>query len=235
MHPVVLSEFHQSKRGLPWQLLLSLCASALLQGLFGLPAVLVLLSPTVAAAIGVGTLSEEYSKGQLRFLYSMPISPAGLWCVKVVSGIVGASLFVAVVLLPAVFISRPLMKIPDLDELGFSPGPLMAVFAGQAVLAYAAGLFTIGFCQVAGTALWLANLIPFVTLLTYALMTAARGLVPAATDLGLGLGVASLPLWLGAFVLFRRRNPFVDQPWRWRGVAAVFAGFYALAIIGVGY
>src|SRR5260370_823252 len=151
MHPLVLSEFHQSKRGLPWQLLLSLCASAFLQGFLGLPAVLVLLSPTVAAAIGVSTLSEEYSKGQLRFLYSMPISPTGLWCIKVLSGIVGASLFVAVVLLPALFIDRTLIKIPGLDELGFSPGPLISVFAGHAILAYAACLFTLGFCHVFGS------------------------------------------------------------------------------------
>jgi hypothetical protein len=211
-------------------------ASALLQSFVGLPAVFLFLSPSAAAAIGVGTLAEEYSKGQLRFFYSMPISPLGLWSVKVLSGIVGTSLFVAVVWLPALFIHRPLIEIPGSDELGLLIGRLVPVLAGQAILAYAAGLFTIAFCQVPTTAVLLATLISIIPFLIYAVVAVAAGLVvPDASDLGLGLALASLPLWIGAYVLFRCRNPFVDQPWRWRGVAAVFAGLHALAAIGVAY
>jgi hypothetical protein len=236
MHPIVFSELHQSKRGLPWALLVLFSASALLQSFVGLPAVFLFLSPSAAAAIGVGTLAEEYSKGQLRFFYSMPISPLGLWSVKVLSGIVGTSLFVAVVWLPALFIHRPLIEIPGSDELGLLIGRLVPVLAGQAILAYAAGLFCIGFCQVTRTAILLATLISIIPFLVYALIAVDRGLVlPSANDLGLGLAVASLPLWIGAYVLFRCRNPFVDQPWRWRGVAAVFGGFHVLAVIGVAY
>src|SRR2546422_11734112 len=101
MHPIIFTEFHQSKRGLPWQLLIILLMSAFLQSIIGLPGVLLLLSPAGAAAMGVATFSEEYGKGRLRFFYSMPISPIGIWGIKVLSGIVGMSLFDAVVLLPA--------------------------------------------------------------------------------------------------------------------------------------
>ena len=55
MHPIVFSEVHQSKRGLPWQLLLLFSVSAVLQYILGLPGVLLLLSPTALAAIGVAT------------------------------------------------------------------------------------------------------------------------------------------------------------------------------------
>src|SRR5260370_32214114 len=104
---------------------------------------------------------------------------------KVFFGVVGASLFVAVVLRPALFIDRTLIKIPGLDELGFSPGPLIAVFAGQAILAYAAGLFTIGFCQVVGTAVWVASLISFLTFRSYALLRASSGGMSVPSQIGL--------------------------------------------------
>src|SRR5437773_3089994 len=107
MHPIVFSQFHQLKRSMGWQLLIILFLSAVLQSIIGLPAVLLLLSPAGATAMGVALFSEEYGKGQHRFFYSMPISPVSIWCIKVLSGIVGMSLFVAVVLLPALFIDRP--------------------------------------------------------------------------------------------------------------------------------
>src|SRR5260370_5109630 len=106
---------------------------------------------------------------------------------KVFFGVVGASLFVAVVLRPALFIDRTLIKIPGLDELGFSPGPLIAVFACQAILAYAAGLFTIGFCQVVGTAGWVASACSFLTFLPYRLVSADAGRTPRPTRLVAGL------------------------------------------------
>src|SRR5437868_1754403 len=112
MHPIIFTEFHQTKRGLPWQLLVFLLASTVLQYFLGPLAVLLLLSPLFGTAVGVGTLSEEYGKGQLRFLYSLPISPRALWCVKVLSGIIGTLLFVGVVLLPCLLISRPALTLP---------------------------------------------------------------------------------------------------------------------------
>ncbi len=235
MHPIVFSEWHQSKRGLVWQLLLLLCASSVLQYLFGPLGVLLLLSPAVAAGIGVGTLSEEYSKGQLRFSYSMPISPAGFWCVKVLSGIVGTSLVVAVVLLPALFLDRPTIEVPGLEQMGFSTGTFVAILAGQAVVAYAAGLFSIGFCQVPATATTLAAVISAIPFLAVLVAAVGAQVVPRGADLALGLAGASLPLGIGAYVLFRCRNPFVDQPWRWRGIAALFGGLHGLAVIGVCY
>jgi hypothetical protein len=234
MHPIVFTEFHQSKRAVFWQLLLFLGASAVMQYFFGPLAVLLILSPAAAVGIGVGTLSEEYSKGTLRFFYSMPIAPAGIWRVKVLSGIMGASLVVAVVCLPALFMDRPYFELPGSDRL--MTASLLPLLAGQAILAYAAGLFAIGFCQVPATANLLGMLISTIPPLIYVFYAVTSELnAPGVISLGLGLAAMSLPLWIGAYVLFRCRNPFVDQPWRWRGVAALFGGCYVLVTIGVGY
>jgi hypothetical protein len=236
MHPMVLSEFHVAKRGMAWQLLLLLSVSVALQWLMGLPGVFLLLSPTIAA-IGVASLAEEFSKGELRFLYSLPISPLAFWCTKVIAGVLGISLFVGAVLLPALFVGQPLIGTQRLEELGLSSGGMIAILIGQAVLSYAAGLFTIAFCQVANTAVALAAIISYLPSLAYFVVVAVLGVfpVPRISDAALGLAAASLPLFAGAFVIFRNRNPFFDQPWRWRGLAALFTCFYGMGAIGISY
>src|SRR5690349_11558357 len=104
MHPVIFSEFRKALRGMAWQLLIFLFISFVLQSVIGLPAILLGIAPAGAMAMGISIFSEEYNKGQLRFLYSMPISPRAIWYITVLSGIVGIALFVAVVFLPAFFI-----------------------------------------------------------------------------------------------------------------------------------
>src|SRR5262249_17980028 len=159
--------------------------------------------------------AEEYSKGILRFFYSMPVSPRSFWCVKTISGIIGTCLFVTVVWLPALFMDKPLIEIVPSEELAMISGGLLVVLAGQAILAYAGGMFTIGFCQVPSTAVLIAMLMSLIPFLVFGLAIVVGGpFLPDAGELGLGLAATSLPLWIGSFVLFRSRNPFVDQPWK---------------------
>ena len=100
IRPIVIAEYHQSRLNLVKAVvvvtLIALAlrliggAAGVLLGLFGL-------LPSVMLAGGSGTFTEEFSKGQLRFLYGLPVSRAGTWCVKCVSGFITVFLMMTII------------------------------------------------------------------------------------------------------------------------------------------
>lgn len=241
MSPALYLELLQTRRG-GWKTVAFAFAATfvlrlLLPDLGTLISILAVI-PQACAGIGIGTFSEELAKGQLRFLFALPMKRQTVWWIKLASGLAGAVLVVAAAL-AGLWLARLLRPSDDaaglaflLDLLDFPPARLLPMLAAYTFYAYSAALFSVLFCRETKHA-QLLN-IPF----AYApfafvgfVVVPLLGTLPSPEVLAVAFALAGLVILLGAQRLFLRRNPFDERVALWPvGLAAtalaavVFAG-----------
>ncbi|MEM8494147.1 MAG: ABC transporter permease [Planctomycetota bacterium] len=233
LHPMVPAEFWQSVRSLPKAIGVQLVMAAgarLIFGDTGLVITWLIVMPNLAMSVGMGMFSEEYEKGQLRYLYGWPIRRGAIYGIKLVSGL----LFIATMIGTQWLFDALWPGPPVADVLAQVPWPQLTVpsmvllSVGFAMYTMGGGLLGMSACRSIKHAALIA--LPVV----YGLMgvmligwIALRGL-PTTSGLIIVVYSGAVALLAGNYLLFRGRNPFLDQVWRWRfsaaavGVAAVF-------------
>ena len=100
IRPIMIAEYHQSKHSLWKGLVFFGGITLLLRLLGGSWAVLILLIavlPNLGLSLGHGTFAEEFTKGQFKFLFSLPVGRFSIWCVKFISGLLGLGVFATVI------------------------------------------------------------------------------------------------------------------------------------------
>lgn len=239
IRPIVIAEYHQSKQSF-FKVLVAFAVLALIvrlkMGSLGGLIAFVLLLPHVALTIGVGTFSEEFSKGQLRFLYAMPVGPVGVWCVKFVSGIVGLLLFTGVA--AAMFLSYPdddfNLVVEFLNAMQFSVVALVGVFVASCLHNYAVGFFVVTLCSSTKIGGVLSVLISFATLGAFWVLYDVLGWSLPIHGITAVLAAAAGSYFVGAFVMFLLRNPFDEAAWTRRLVGVAFFIVTFAAMLGAG-
>ncbi len=242
IHPMVLIEYHQSKRHLLIALaVLALIAVALRlwMGVFGVVVGIFIVIPNVGVGLGVGTFHEEISKGQLRYLYGMPMRWSTVWWIKQASAVL-CLLLVAAMVSSIILVGNndwlaPFAQaFPDQTQASvnweFITGSLIYSF-----LSYGLGIFTISVCRSAKLANLIAAGLIYLPLAVLAFICLRFGLVPDIYAVAAMFASGLTVLLVGSFVLFCRRNPLVDTPWRQRGIAAIFIVLAGLFFVGAGF
>ena len=198
--------------------------------------------PNFALALGVGLFQEEYEKGQLRYLWGWPIHRRALFGVKVLSGLI--TLGCAAALMALIFAGWPdAWRLAPRAAPGgtlnqIATGPNVTRWGGAALVtaqtfyALAAGALAMSACRHGKYALWLCMPLMYLSLgaLAAALFygRGELGLMPVAGVIAVAGGL----LLAGAYGVYRRRNPFLEQIWTWRIHAVIPAFFSAAVLIG---
>lgn len=233
MRGIILAEFHQTLRSYPKAIATVAAAVILLRlftGSFGSLLILLILLPNIAVGIGVGTLSEEYTKGQLRYLYGMSVRPIQLWIVKLVSGVMGVFEFAALIGL-LIWLVPPLVgndTMDPLEALGIGLWGAVAVILAFSVFAYSAGLAAMSVCQSQRIASIVSTVLIYLPAVALLVVSAATQSMPSTVGIVIVAAVGALILLVGATVQFFLRNPFIDRPWQWAGTGAAIGGVAAV-------
>lgn len=242
MNPIIISDFYQSKRA-AFKVLgfLGVVFSAVhyFFGYSGSVVCMALLLPSISNTIGLGTVGEEYTKGQFRFIYTMPIRRSRIWLVKLCYGIFGIALLWSMALLIVRFCPSRKGGADFLSNLPISVGYLMIASFVGCLYSYFAGLFCMGiFFSVMGASI--AGVIAaYLPLIAFWLMYVFFGIIPRWRDLVMVFSVTSLALLFGSWVLFSIRNPYLEQRWRCRFVGLFFGiislGIFCLSVTASSY
>jgi hypothetical protein len=239
MNPIIVSEFYQSIRSLKVVLLILLIIAALkyFMGDLGMILVVGLGLPNFLNALGLGTLSEEFTKNLFRFIYTMPVSRTKIWLVKFCSALVGAVLFVAVMslivlYLPCAGYAPKFAPLRILHLWSYVPLALSICF-----YAFVVGLFSVSFCLVPKNATVIGGILTNLPLLALWLIYLYFGAIARITDITFVYLAASASLLIGSLIIFLIRNPFLVRKWRWRAVGLLFgivtAAIFCLADIAL--
>jgi hypothetical protein len=200
--------------------------------------------PQACAAMGIGTFSEELAKGQLRFLFALPVSRRAIWWVKLASGLLGA-LLVAAAAFAGLWLAQRLRPTEDvvglaflLDLLDLAPSRLLPMLAAYTFYGYAAGLFAVLFCRETKHAQLLNIPFAYAPLAFVALVVVPLlGKLPSPAGLAGAFALAAVAMLLGAQRLFVRRNPFDDRVRLWPigvGATAVAAAVFVASSLVAG-
>ncbi|MEO0587853.1 MAG: hypothetical protein AAF078_09450 [Planctomycetota bacterium] len=239
MRGMILLELQQSIRSYRTSLLIIIPMVAIMKLMTGpsgpwAPFAIVLWS--TASTIGVGTLGEEYSKGQLRYLFATGIRRRTVWIVKLTSGILGV-LTAAAIIGPVAWIVPSPLPVDGVDliiALNMTPIGGIACILSLGLMAYATGLAAMGFARRTNTALFFCMGFSSVPLVLLVLASVLSGSVPSVAAVMTYLLTISAVLLAAATLLFFLRNAFIDQPWRWAATGVGTAGVTAfVALIAV--
>ncbi len=240
IHAVVLAEYHQTKRHILAVMLvvfLVTLAVRMLVGLGGVACVALVLIPSGCLGIGVGTFSEEFSKGQLRFLYAMPVSRLSVWSIKCASGVLGMILLALSVGLALVLAGgadeQELQAWEILLFLDVSVLDVGLPYLAWAFYAYASGMFCVMMCHSLLGANLLGMCVSLLPLPALWLAFWMTGADPPSRGVALAVTAAAVCLLAGSFVLFNLRNPFLERKWLLRAVGTPCVGA-ALAVLCLG-
>jgi hypothetical protein len=238
MHPVLTAEIQQTRQHF-WKALLLMGGLCLLlrltMGSFGVLIGFIIVVPNFATATGLGTFAEEFTKGQFRFLYALPVSARSIWIIKLISGIVGTLEFAAVA--AAVYFIAPGPEVDaaleKLQLFGLSVGKIFALGGALSLYGFSSGMLAITMCSSTRTAA-IANVL--VMYLPLGAAFGSYGAVDAVPSLPMLLVMFLVPsgiLLAGSYVLFAARNPFDERRWRLRGIGGGFmllTGFSVLVL-----
>jgi ABC-type transport system involved in multi-copper enzyme maturation permease subunit len=237
MHPVVIAEVQQSRQHIAKALvlLLVICLGLRLTlGSRGVLLALLVVLPNWAMGLGLGTFAEEITKGQFRFLYSLPVSPRSIWFVKFVSGLVSALLFAA-------FVCAVLFIAPDeslhgaLDSLrilNLTLPSLLALCGALALYCFSSGMLAISMCSSTRSASIIIVVIMYLPLGAAWMSSVTTDRIPAMPILMATFLVPAALLLAGSYVLFAMRNPFLERRWRARAVGSAFILATAGLLVG---
>lgn len=203
-------------------LLLLFAAFRYAAGDMGTVIIIFVLFIIVPGGVTTDSLVKEYTKGYMKFLHILPINRTRLWLTRTALGLIHVVVIIAT-------LSTILFFMPsNIHAPKFIKFTLMNIFTwgflliGLGIYSYAFGLLCAGFCQSPITAIllnvFMVLSLPIVLLYLYLYY----GIVPAVFDLTLLFSISSLPLFVGSYVLFKHRNPFLEQKWKWRKIAAIF-------------
>lgn len=241
VHPMVLIEWHQSVRQIWLPVSLLILASLGLRfwmGTFGIFLGIFILIPIVGVSLGIGSFQEEVAKGQLRYLYGMPIRWSTVWWVKQVSAIV--TLLLLTIMICAILLIGNDLSLGPLE--GVAPKAvimlmftaLVGVMLLYTLIIYIMSFFTIMACKSAKVAQAIASIMIHLPGLSLFLVCLKFGVIPHVLAVAAMLFSGTLVLAVGSYVLFAMRNPLVERPWRLRGAAVCFILLAGLSFVGAG-
>lgn len=226
-HPIVIAEYHQTKRHILLSsvvLIVIVIAMRFFLGASGVALGLFFFLPTISLQIGIGTFAEEFSKGNFKFLYALPVSRFSIWAVKCVSAILAILVFSLVCLV--VFLGFPDESIIEaralLQDLDITPSIIGAMVAAHALYSCMAGMFSITMCASIKTAGFLSFALMYLPLIVLSLMFYTQNSLSPPPGIVLVLMTGAITLMIGSLVQFTIRNPFLERPWLWRGVGCIF-------------
>ncbi|MCH8243847.1 MAG: hypothetical protein IH897_14725, partial [Planctomycetes bacterium] len=218
IRPIIIAEYHQSKHTL-WKGIVFFGGLTLLLRLFGGSwAVLILLIavlPNLGLSLGHGTFAEEFTKGQFKFLFSLPVGRFSIWGVKFISGLLGLGVFATVICtVMFAFPSQELRELLDfLPVVEVSQLTLIALLAAICTYSYGVGFFSITACSSPKIAGVISAVLLYLPLLTFWTIFALLGWIVPLQGIAIVLASAGVTFALGALVLFSLRNPFVETAW----------------------
>lgn len=235
IHPILISELFQTRRGLV-KALLFVCGSAALLRYLGMKELIwFILLPNIASGVGIGTFSEEYQKGQLKFLFSLPVKRLHIWIVKILFGIVGTLFFMVCIyaiwaVVPGEENDSSWFIWSEVLELG--AGGLILLVSVISLYSFFAGHVSISLCSNQRTAGFLNQLLIYIPIVTLFLLNTRYQYVPTGLQLVAMYFIISLPCVAGGLILFLNRSPFMEQKWKWRGIgtATITAVLVSLGI-----
>lgn len=196
----------------------------------------IVLLPNVASGIGMGTFSEEYQKGKMRFLHTLPISRSVIWFVKVAAGILGAFFFLVYIDAIVRFypasgpdLARQLLYTRlELDEMGF-----YLLSFSIALYTYFVGVVVVSLCVLPRNANLLNQLLIYIPMLIFWYAGTKYSLEPTGTQVTAILGLTCLPMALGSYALVRMRNPYLEPGKYLRMAGAASIGVSLLSFGGL--
>lgn len=232
MHPVILTEYYQTKR----QILRVFAFYVGIIMLFGFLdmawVIFVVFVPSMAAGFGQGMFQEEYTKNEMKYLFSLPVSRNSIFLVKLLSGLGGCLVFIAAGC-AALYLSTDISQLEEISRtFGVGFLPTVGAWLVYCLYCFFGGMLAMGFCRSAksgGMLKWGIMALP--TLLIYGTYLSV-GSVPGAEMLATIFAVASLIMFIGAFVLYHVRNPYIEQAWLWRGIGGSTTGLCSVWLIG---
>jgi len=239
MRPIVIAEYYQTRRQFALVLAVHTTLTLLLcsfGGCAGVFAVMAGLTPFVGVSLGAGTFAEEFSKGQLRFLYTLPVRRTEVWLVKCASGLLCMLLLIGVSCVVLFTGSRAEMPqiLSVLSAGDLSADTILAVLLAGALYGFFVGCFCITLCSSGVTAALLQMILAYLPTAVLALLSIIPGLGLSIQGVVAVLLAAAGSYLVGACVLFRLRNPFLDTHWTRRLVGAGCAGAAWLVMLLVG-
>lgn len=234
MIAMALIEWLQTRRVVLRQFLflvgLCLAARYIAGGVAAIGALLVV-PVNVASTVGLGTFSEELTRGQYRFLHTLPFSRATIFGVKVVNGflfscVLTSAIIATVLLAPGPFDTQLLdVRTPAVLV------PVLLAIAALCIFNFSTGLLASLMCKSQRNASLVA------TVLGYGLVFGLGAKFLHDRDMGrVGallalLPVAAVGMIATAWSVFLIRNPFVDEASRWNLRGGLGAGLTVGATI----
>ncbi|MBI4027006.1 MAG: ABC transporter permease [Verrucomicrobia bacterium] len=234
--PLAILEWHQFRQGFLHALLvIGGAAIALRYFNFGLLISLVLL-PNVASGIGMGTFNEEYQKGKMRFLHTLPIPHSAIWFAKVTAGLLGVVFFLVYIETIVRFYPASGPDLPrqflyarlEVGEMGFH---LLSL--SMSLYTYFVGVVVVSLCVLPRNAALLNQLLIYVPLAIFWYAGKKYSIEPTGSQIAAILGLTCLPMSLGSYALMRMRNPYLEPGKHFRMAGAVCIGVALLLLSGL--
>jgi len=171
--------------------------------------------------LGCGVFEEEFYKGRLSFLWSIPFSRHKIWLFNVMSCL--ALVFLSILILSSIFLIPPRNEnigVLDLSSIGIVPS--LCVFVSFVLYSFSIGLFIAAiFSRMISYiffTIFYFSILPFV----FMYLIFYQGFIPTLWETCSILLSVSFTHFLGAYVLFINRNPFHDNWWKLRKIAFCF-------------
>ena len=203
-----------------------------------------LLAGGLPVALGIGLLSEEYEKGALRYFWGWPIRRSDWLRVKLATAAL-ASLavtgfgFAVLSLWPSGwsfvdsasgtgFGQTPIGEIAS--RMGVGRGRMVLLYAALAFFGFAGGVLAMLGCPKSKYVTLLIAPIAGLGVVASGLTVAWSGGGVAAGGMAAVLACGGAVLLAGAWIVFKRRNPLLDEPWVWFLLASATV---AVATVGM--
>ena len=225
MHPIMISEFYQAKRGVMQTVVFITIigfTSRYLLGDTGLMIMLFFVLPIYLNLAGIGTFAEEFSKDYYRFLFHLPVRRTGIWLIKISFGLIMGVAAALPTCLSMKIEPLPFFEADMIDNLRMNSMSIFYVVFGVALYFYAAGVFSVCCCVVSNNAFALSIILSYYPLVIFSLGVTLLGYEPRINDFPFIYTAAAIPLLLGALVIFLNRNPYLPQKWKWRMMGVIF-------------
>lgn len=182
------------------------------------------LLPVSAMSLGMGMFSEEIDKGQWRYFAAWPVSRTRWGLIKTASIVICLAMMAVINALilwawPGNEIEAMLLPLPLPDA---TLTRVLWAVAAYTLYAAAAGLLAMLMSESMKLAVIAAQVMLYLPGVVVLVMVTFFGVFPSVGAVATMLSVMGVVLSIGAWGLFMRRNPFVNETWVWSGFAATY-------------